>query len=101
MDDQNILQHLLEIEGQAEALVNDAQTEADRRVQEAEKEHRAVYEERYAREIAAQEAQYREEFAGMEERYRRTLEEYRSGLDREPADRGKFSALAAGLLRLA
>jgi F0F1-type ATP synthase membrane subunit b/b' len=40
-EDKDVLQHLLHLEAEASALVDDAQAEADRRVSEGEKQNRA------------------------------------------------------------
>ena len=45
MDDQELLQHLLDLDNKAAALVSDAQTEADRRITEGEKQNHARYDE--------------------------------------------------------
>jgi hypothetical protein len=92
--DRNLLRHLLDLETQAAALVDDAQAEADRRIAEGEKQSRSRYDEAYAAEVAALEAAYTGEIAAVKGEYARQLDTYREGLRAMPANRGAFSVLA-------
>ncbi|MDR1586330.1 MAG: hypothetical protein LBS57_02605 [Treponema sp.] len=98
MNDEEILGHLLKIEAEAAALVDDAQAEADRRVSEGERLNRAAYEERYGREAAALEADYKKEIILVKDRYQKELEAYREKLNAMTADTGRFAALVEELL---
>ena len=98
MEDTDILQHLLEIEAQAAALVDGAQAEADKRIKAAEEENRLRYEEQYRACIAGLEGQSQTERAAVKAEYEAALEGYRSGLDGLALDRGAFNALAFSLL---
>jgi hypothetical protein len=93
-----VLRHLLDLEVQAAALVDDAQAEADRRAAEGEKLSRARYDEAYAAEVAALEAAYAEETAAIKADYKSQLDAYREGLRAMPVNRGAFSALAERFL---
>jgi regulator of protease activity HflC (stomatin/prohibitin superfamily) len=90
---QELLGHLLKIEAEAAALVDDAQAEADRRVAEGERQNRARYEEGYSREASALEAEYTKEIAAVRENYRKELDAYRDGLAAIKTDIESFSAL--------
>ncbi|MDR2102879.1 MAG: hypothetical protein LBP42_02115 [Treponema sp.] len=96
--DENILQHLLQIESEAAALVNDAQAEADRRLTEGEKQNRRRYDEEYSREVAELDAGFDTEIKTVKEDYRRQLEMYQEGLSRITANTGNFSKLVENLL---
>jgi regulator of protease activity HflC (stomatin/prohibitin superfamily) len=96
--DRNLLRHLLDLETQAAALVDDAQAEADRRVAEGEKRSRARYDEAYAAEVAVLEAAYTTETAAIKADYKRQLDTYHEGLMAMPMDRGAFSVLAERFL---
>ena len=98
MDDSDILQHLLEIEGQAAALVDDAQAEADRRIKEAEEQNRLVYEEAYQKLTVELEAEYQKEMDKAKAEYEQSLDEYRKSLDLMPKQNEAFSALVFSLL---
>jgi vacuolar-type H+-ATPase subunit H len=50
MDNNEVLDHLLKIEAEAAALVDEAQAEADTRITEAEKQNRAAYDKRFIEE---------------------------------------------------
>jgi F0F1-type ATP synthase membrane subunit b/b' len=93
MDEQNVLKHLLEVEGSASSLVIDAQAEADRRVTENEVACRARHDERFAREAADLEAQYTRALAAVKADYDRELALYRESLDALPLNRDDFSRL--------
>ena len=98
MDDKNVLQHLLGLESQAAALVNDAQAEADRRIAEGEKQNRARYDEAYAREAAALEASYTEKLAAVKADYHNQLRSYEEGLKTQPLNITSFTSLAGKYL---
>jgi vacuolar-type H+-ATPase subunit H len=91
--DENVLGHLLKIEGEASALVDDAQAEADRRVAEAEKQNRLRYDEEYSRRASELDAAYSGEIDQIKAGYRNRIEEYRKSLDALSADQGCFSVL--------
>ena len=98
MDDHEVLRHLLAIENEASALVNDAQAEADRRAAEGEKQNRLRYDEVYSREVAVLENNYVKNLGEVKEKYRQQLEEYRAGLKTMPHNMEAFSSLAEKLL---
>jgi regulator of protease activity HflC (stomatin/prohibitin superfamily) len=96
--DKAVLQHLLNLEAEAAALVDDAQAEADRRVGEGEKQSRSRYDETYAAEVAALEASYTSEIAAVKDDYKKQLANDRDSLKAMPVNRSAFSALAEHLL---
>ena len=98
MDDTDILQHLLEIEGQATVLVDDAQAEADRRIKEAEEKNRIAFDESYQKLTAELETEYRTLTDAVKNEYNKILDEYRESLDSMPRQNENFSALAFSLL---
>jgi vacuolar-type H+-ATPase subunit H len=98
MDDHEVLQHLLGLEQEASALVDDAAAEADRRVSEGEKQNRVRYEDAYARDVESLEAHYTQNIANAREDYRKQLEAYRESLKTMPLDTEAFSSLAEKLL---
>jgi hypothetical protein len=98
MDDQEILGHLLKIESEAAALVNDSQAEADRRTANGEEQNRAAYEKRFGDEAAGLEAEYQKEITKVKDQYQKELEAYREKLNARNGDSGCFSALMEELL---
>jgi F0F1-type ATP synthase membrane subunit b/b' len=95
---ENILGHLLKIEADAAALVDDAQAEADRRIAESEKQNRSHYDEEYARKAAELDRALEEEINRIHTDYRDQLEAYQKSLDAIPVDQRRFSALLDELL---
>jgi regulator of protease activity HflC (stomatin/prohibitin superfamily) len=98
MEERDVLRHLLEIEGQAAVLVDDAQAEADRRVKEAEEQNHLAYDGEYQKIVAELEAVYQKEVETAKAEYNKSLDEYRMSLDAMPRDGGGFSGLAFSLL---
>ncbi|MDR2211559.1 MAG: hypothetical protein LBO65_08885 [Spirochaetaceae bacterium] len=97
MDDSDILQHLLEIEGQASALVNDAQAEAGRRFKIAEDQNRSWHDKQHHALVKELEEDYQREAASVRAEYEHSLEEYSHGLDSMSPDRKAFDTLAFSL----
>jgi F0F1-type ATP synthase membrane subunit b/b' len=93
MDNDEVLGHLLKIESEAAALVNDAQAEADRRVLEAEKQNHAAYEERYRREGERLEREYQALKEKIRRQYQIELESYSNKITSLHVDVSRFSAL--------
>ena len=98
MDDKDILQHLLEIEGQAAALVDDAQAEADRRVKAAEEQNRLAYDQSYQVLIAGLNKEYRKASEDVKTEYNKLIDQYRTSLKGMPMQNERFSGLAYSLL---
>jgi vacuolar-type H+-ATPase subunit H len=96
--DLDVLAHLLKIEADAAAMVDDAQAEADRRVAEAEKQNRALYDGEYSREALELDRVFEEELSRIRAGYQAQLEAYRKSLNLIPVDQGCFSALMDKLL---
>jgi hypothetical protein len=96
--DMDVLAHLLKIEADAAAMVDDAQAEADRRVAESEKQNRALYDREYGRQAAELDKAFEEDLGRIRADYQAQLEAYRKSLDSIPADQGRFSALMDKLL---
>jgi len=95
--DQNILQHLLHLEGEASSLVDDAQAEANRRLAEAEKQCRIQFDESYSVEAEKLEIIHKNEIDAIRKDYRKQLESYRAELLAQSVDKKAFTDLAAGL----
>jgi regulator of protease activity HflC (stomatin/prohibitin superfamily) len=96
--DQSVLAHLLQIESEAAALVDDAQAEADRRLAEGEKQNRQRYDDGYSREAAELDARFEGEIRAVKEDYQNRLGVYRESLNRMAANTENFSGLVESLL---
>ncbi|MDR1956961.1 MAG: hypothetical protein LBQ30_08920 [Treponema sp.] len=98
MREQPVLRHLLQMETEAAALVDDAQAEADRRLAEGEKQNRRRYDERYGREAASIDAEYAQKRAEAQAAYQRELDAYRESLQGMICHGDRFSALVTAAL---
>jgi vacuolar-type H+-ATPase subunit H len=94
----DVLRHLLEVEADAEALVDSAQEEADRRLAEGERLNREHYDQRYAKEVAELDADYQKQLDAVKADYQKQLDAYRVELDAMPVDNNRFMELASHLL---
>ncbi|MDR0314143.1 MAG: hypothetical protein LBI14_11175 [Treponema sp.] len=97
-DEKSVLKHLLNLEAEAAALVNEAQAETERRIAEGEKICRARHDESYSAEVASLEAAYNNEISAVKEDYKKQLEASRDSLKTMPVNQKQFSALAERLL---
>jgi vacuolar-type H+-ATPase subunit H len=100
MENVNTLDHLLQIEAKAAALVNDAQAEADRRIHENEEKNRAAFEERFRAKAQILESDLNKEKEKIKARYDNAIEEYRKEISGINANAGKFSALLNDYLKV-
>ncbi|GHV53554.1 hypothetical protein AGMMS49579_12530 [Spirochaetia bacterium] len=96
--DRQVLGHLLQIEAEAAALVDDAQAEADRRIAEGERQNRSRYDEQYGKEAAELEQGYEKTTAAVKADYQHQIESYRKSLDAITVNRDRFNVLMDDLL---
>ena len=97
-DDKIVLQHLLNLEAEASALVDGAQAEADHRISEAEVQCRIAYDKKYSEEIERLEAAYKKEIEQAHEDYKNGLKAYREELMSRSVNRDAFNTLARQFL---
>jgi vacuolar-type H+-ATPase subunit H len=98
MDEHDVLGHLLQIEAEAAALMDDAQAEADKRIAEAEKHNRLNYDETFSREAGALDEEYRRETAAVREDYQKQLNAYHEHLSAMQVNEIAFFRLLEDLL---
>jgi len=98
MDNKEVIDHLLKIESEAAALVNDAQAEADNRITEAEKQNRAVYEKRFLEENQRLEKEFLQSKELARQQYRKELETYKEKISSVNVNNDRFSALLDSLV---
>jgi vacuolar-type H+-ATPase subunit H len=98
MDNNEVLDHLLKIEQEAAALVNDAQAEADNRITEAEKQNRAAFDGRFREENEILEKGFLQSKEQARQRYREELEAYKAQISSVPVNNERFSALLDDLV---
>jgi len=93
MENSNTLDHLLEIEAKAAALVNDAQEEADKRVHESEIKNLTAYEEHFKVEAQKLEDSLIKEKERLRTQYQQTLDEYSNEISGINVNVDRFSSL--------
>jgi regulator of protease activity HflC (stomatin/prohibitin superfamily) len=98
MDNKEVIDHLLKIESEAAALVNDAQAEADNRITEAEKQNRAVYEKRFLEENQRLEKEFLQSKELARQQFQKELETYKEKISSVHVNNDRFSALLDSLV---
>jgi len=93
MENSNTLDHLLEIEAKASALVNDAQEEAEKRIHENEIKNQTAYEDRFKAEAQKLEDSLIKEKERLRTQYKQTLEEYCNDISNININADRFSSL--------
>ena len=92
------INHLLEVEKNASALINDAAMEADRRLSQARAKYNSEYKARYDDVAAKLEAEYQADHKSLEEKYNKDLETYKESLAAKPQNAEAFSSLLDSLI---
>ncbi|MDR3301749.1 MAG: hypothetical protein LBT01_04365 [Spirochaetaceae bacterium] len=98
MDEQQILNHLFDLEKNAAAIVDEANTEANKRINDHETACRNAYESQYAKEYAALEDAYKGQIAALDADYQQKLDDYKGSLQGAALDKAAFFTLAKKLL---
>ena len=98
-DENNVFEHLLNIEAEASGIVEKAQAEADHRISEAEKHNRSMYEEAYSAEVNRLETAFIEEITAEREAHNKKLINYKKELMNKPLDKAAFFSLVSQNLR--
>jgi vacuolar-type H+-ATPase subunit H len=98
MDNNEVLDHLLKIEAEAVALVNEAQAEADNRITEAEKQNRAAYDKRFVEENQRLEKGFLQSKELAREQFRKELETYKEKISSVQVNNDRFSSLLDSLV---
>ncbi|MCL2277259.1 MAG: hypothetical protein FWC21_05115 [Treponema sp.] len=89
----NTLDHLLEVEASAAALVNDARIEADRRIRENEERNRALFDEKIKSVIQNNQSLLNSEIQKIKDDYNKTLDDYCGELSLVIANNEEFCRL--------
>jgi len=98
MDNNEVLNHLLKIEAEAAAMVNEAQAEADNRITEAEKQNRAAYDKRFIEENQRLEKGFIQSKELAREQFNKELETYKEKISSIPVNNDRFSSLLDNLI---
>lgn len=92
------INHLLEVEKNASALINDAAQEADRRLSEARSKYNAEYKTRYEQVAVRLEAEYQNNHQQIAEKYQKEIESYKEFLAANSQNYEDFSSLLDRLI---
>lgn len=87
------INHLLEVEKNASALINDAQIEADKRIQEARAKYNTEYKTKYDSIAASMESDYQKAHQEIEAKYKKEIEDYKVSLENKPQNQKAFTDL--------
>jgi vacuolar-type H+-ATPase subunit H len=98
MDNKEVIDHLLKIESEAAALVDDAQAEADNRIMEAEKQNRAAFDKRFLEENQRLEKEFLQSKELARQQYKKELETYREKISSVHVNNDRFSDLLDSLV---
>ena len=92
------INHLLEVEKNASALINDAAQEADRRLSDAHSKYNAQYKERYEAVASNLEAEYQQNHNLIAEKYQKEIDSYKESLAANAQNYEAFSSLLDKLI---
>lgn len=92
------INHLLEVEKNASALINDAQVEADKRLLEARAKYNIEYKTKYDSIAAEMEKEYLKQHDEIEAKYKKEIEDYKASLENKPQNEKAFTDLLEKLI---
>lgn len=92
------INHLLEVEKNASALINDAAMEADRRLSQARSKYNTEYKIGYDKTASELETQFNQNQKTIEKKYNDELEAYKESLAAKPQNYEAFSSLLDKLI---
>ena len=92
------INHLLEVEKNASALINDAAQEVDRRLSQARAKYNSDYKARYDELASKLEAEYQDAHQKIAEKYQNEIETYKQSLEAKTQNTEAFSSLLDKLI---
>lgn len=92
------INHLLEVEKSASALIDDAAQEVDRRLSQAHAKYNSEYKARYDEIAANLEAEYKKNHQQISEKYQNEIDSYKESLSAKPQNYEAFSSLLDKLI---
>ena len=92
------INHLLEVEKNASALINDAAQEVDHRLSEARVKYNSEYKARYDQIAASLEAEYQTNHNSIAEKYQKEIDSYKESLEAKAQNYEAFSSLLDKLI---
>ncbi|MDR2864751.1 MAG: hypothetical protein LBV68_03970 [Spirochaetaceae bacterium] len=98
MDEQQTLNHLLDIEKNAAKIVDEAKNQALDRINEIERRCRSEYEAAYKKEYNALEDDYNTQIAELNREYEKKIEDYTNHIESIPINQQAFVLCAEQFL---
>ena len=92
------INHLLEVEKNASALINDAAQEAERRLSQARVKYNSDYKARYDEIAVKLEAEYQNAHQTIADKYQKEIDNYREALETKKQNSEAFSSLLDKLI---
>lgn len=93
-----VINHLLEVEQNAAALIQDAQIEADKRINAAKIQAESMYKERYDKLVAEQEDLFAKKSSEIAAKYEQAVSEYKQRIVVSEKHLPAFSELLDNIL---
>lgn len=91
--DIDTIKHLLEVEKNASALIDDAKIEAEKRIADAHLKYNSEYKSKYEAVASTLELEYQKNLETITEKYKSEIEEYKKSLENKPQNETAFNAL--------
>lgn len=89
----NVISHLLEVESQASALIEDAQIESNKRIMQAKTKADEIYYSKYRDSIQTLESEYNQKIKSYEAEHNAEIESYKNKILNSVKDVDAFNAL--------
>lgn len=98
MEDQNVIEHLFDVERQAAELMADAQKEYDKRIGAVREKANTLYKESYEKIVKEEEENLASECAKCDSEYNLAVESYRAEVGSWNQNKEAFNSLLTELL---
>ncbi len=92
------INHLLEVEKKASALINDAMIESEKRLSDARIKYNTQYKSRYDELVSGLESDFQKKHAEIEAKYQKEMDDYKADIESKPLDKESFDNLLDKLL---
>lgn len=92
------INHLLEVEKKASALIKDAMIESEKRLSDAHLKYNSQYKARYDELVSGLESAYQTKHAEIEAKYQKEMDDYKADIESKPLDKQSFDNLLDKLL---
>lgn len=94
----NVISHLLSVEAEANNLVKEAQAEATKRLSAARAQADADFKKQFEKIVSSADKSCDEKIKSLSDNHNKTLEEYKSSVEKTEQDKSAFNALLKKVL---